>query len=64
MIKIYCDICGEHANDPDFMCDVSVAEIQTALVGNVLTQQKQVKKDTYQFCRDCFDKKISKLIKQ
>ena len=62
-IKIICDICGKEPNDPDFCFEATIMEIRTSLAGQALSPKKEIRKELIQICRECFEKHISKLLK-
>lgn len=64
MLKIYCDICGDEPKDPDFACGMSVRDVKIGIDSRTLVESKREEMFQLHFCRECFVKQISPLIKK
>jgi len=65
-IKIYCDSCGEDAQDKEFMFDAESREALQVFDMNTqnLNPVPRVQNRKFQLCRKCYKDKFLKFLKE
>ena len=64
MIKIFCDICKKEPKEPDFVCEMQVSEVITGISSANFKEQRHLEKNLFQFCKDCYTKKVVPLFEK
>ena len=64
-LKYFCDVCLKEAKDQDFVCEITLAEMREVydVTSLNLNPKKQMRKQQFQICKDCFQEHFSKYLK-
>ena len=62
MIKVFCNICMELANDNGFMFEASIMEKEPTLASTDIGLPIGMKKSVVHVCKSCFNKDLRDLL--